>query len=177
MTAARAIYALPPTEADVRHLCRNARDWDWREVQACRPYATREEWAAELTALLPHYAFAWALTPHPEDPAIAFVGLMPSGAPGVMSAHMFATTEWRRVIRPLTEFIRGEIIPACLDAGVRRCEARALASYGHARRWMHRLGAEEECPLPDFGRNGEEFVQFAWRVSDVLRGQPRSAAA
>ena len=73
------------------------------------------------------------------------------------------------------------LLPALMrERGLNRLEARSLADYAAAHRWMERMGATRECALPGMGANGETFVQYAWVSPDVrfepVRPEPAETA-
>ena len=54
-----------------------------------------------------------------------------------------------------------DLFPRYFAAGVHRIQATSLDGYDEVHRWLRALGLEREAVLPAFGRNGEDFVQFA----------------
>lgn len=169
------VFALEPTRQDLRHVCVNMRPLDWREIECLYTDLTREKLAESVWLSLKSYLFARVFCVTPKSPPIAFLGVAGAGALG--AAAMWATPEFRRIARGMTEFVGNELAPHLARSGVRRVEARAWDGNGPALRWLRRLGAVEECALPEYGQGGETFVQFAWRASDVLRRTETAAAA
>ena len=81
--------------------------------------------------------------------------------PGVISLLFFATPEFPKIGLTITRWIGKELFPRYFDAGVHRIQAVSLDGYDEVHRWLGALGLEREAVLPAFGRNGEDFVQFA----------------
>lgn len=67
-----------------------------------------------------------------------------------------------RCVPAITRHFYAVLGPAVANAGAWRVEARALASNELALRWLRRLSATERCVLPNYGKNGEDFVLFDW---------------
>lgn len=166
-SASRGMLLLTPTWRDLLHICENLRDIDRRECEAVRHDASPIALARELymswpLAFLARIAFAVA----PVEP-VAMLLLTPTGA-GQINAALLATPRFGEVAKALTRHMLRDVRPMLLAAGVRRMECRTLAEHVEARRWLRFLGAIEETQIPDGGKSGETFVQYAWRKSDVL---------
>jgi hypothetical protein len=82
--------------------------------------------------------------------------------PGVWQAWAFSTDEFPRVVRSLTKAFRRDMLPALKHIGAHRIEVRSLAGSDVVDRWLRWLGAERECTLRRYGRNGEDFHLYAW---------------
>ena len=82
--------------------------------------------------------------------------------PGCWQVGLFATPAWPRVARAVSLRIRRRLVPVLLDAGARRAQAFSDARNEEAHRWLARLGARREARLAAFGRNGEDFLLYAW---------------
>lgn len=162
------VVLLPPTLADIRHVMHNLREMDRIEAAARvtdeRPEAMIHRWfLAVPLALVAHAIFA----PGNREP----VGLLLiiEMTAGVAEVSLIGTDRLDEVIRPLTRHFLRVLKPALLKSGLRRMECRALEGHVSARRWLKWLGAVEECEIPDGGKNGETYFQYAWRKSDVHR--------
>lgn len=90
---------------------------------------------------------------------------------GLWTAWSWGTPRMARCVPAITAFVRDELISDLVDQGAHRVEARALASNAMALRWLRRLGANERCLLPAYGKNGEDFVLFDWTRDHVLQQQ------
>lgn len=78
----------------------------------------------------------------------------------VGNAWAFGTARRVKAIPAVTRFIR-QRVKAWINRGVTRVEARSAATHQMAHRWLIGLGGETHR-LPQWGRNGEEFVLFSW---------------
>jgi hypothetical protein len=81
--------------------------------------------------------------------------------PGVISVLFFATDNFPRISIGLTCFLQRELVPRLLEAGVHRIQAVSMQGHDDAHRWLQVLGLKQEAVFPGFGKNGEDFVQFA----------------
>ena len=82
---------------------------------------------------------------------------------GCWSISMVTTDNFQRLARPLTKRITGHIIPLFRDLGATRLECCSLAEPSPMQKWMRRsLGARQDKVLRQHGRNGEDFILFAW---------------
>jgi hypothetical protein len=162
-----------PTPGDVLHVARNMRAMDAQEIFLMLKDVNRDTFAAFTSAMVPgaRVALGIGLDGNPFCAAVLLVCSAES-SPWLASASMFATDEFPRVAPDLIRFIRKTMIPGLLAEGVRRVEARALASYAVTRRFLHAAGAHEEAVLADHGPNSEDYVLCAWRSSDPRWRRP-----
>lgn len=89
------------------------------------------------------------------------------GAARLVGDHLWVAWSWgtnriHRAVPIITRFVRDSMVPDLIEQGAWRVEARALASHTGARRWLSRMGATERCSLPQYGRNGEDFILYDW---------------
>lgn len=134
------------------------RDRDFREFSATSHATTREELAEVMVARYGGRA----------DVLCGFCEGVPTtiGAavevwPGVISVLFFATDDFPRISIGLTCFLKRELVPSFLEAGVRRIQAISIEGHEDAHRWLQVLGLEKEAVFPCFGKGGETFIQFA----------------
>jgi hypothetical protein len=80
----------------------------------------------------------------------------------------FGTSRMIRTIPAVTRHCLAQQ-EALIEMGVRRVEVRTLVDHDISHAWLRQLGCVYECTLPDYGRNGETFEQWAWCLS---RGRP-----
>jgi hypothetical protein len=150
------------------------RDADRREIEAgLRSWVEFEEALKHHAAHAPlfHVACLDDLTPVAVVSAVEF-------APRVVMLNLFATDDFPLIVRPLLRWSLRVAKPHLFALGYRRAEARSIAGHDEAHRMLIWLGFRCECALPDFGKNGETFLQFAWRISDhVLLQSPENSAA
>lgn len=83
-----------------------------------------------------------------------------------VALSLVATYRWRRVALAVAKWARRQCMPELLARGYRRAECRAIDGHDEARRFLEFLGFTLECRCPEFGRNGEAFLQYAWRSKD-----------
>jgi hypothetical protein len=105
----------------------------------------------------------------------AFI-MMHEVTPVSLSASLLATDRWLDVARPLTLWGLRFFKPQALEMGYRRCECRTLAGHVDAIWFLERMGFLWEARIEDFGRNGEVFEQYAWRLTHHVSVQcPKDA--
>lgn len=129
-----------------------------------------ERHQAEWAALLPDGAtaaeiiaerFAGGVCARLGDEPVA-VGEVFIMRPGVASLGLVTTDAFPAASLAFTKFLCGGLLRGLKDEGVHRIECMTLARFEAARRWMGMLGLEEEAVLRNYGRDREDFVQFAW---------------
>lgn len=151
----------PITLGPALHVCRNMREADRREIFACRWGDDTDTLAEETTRYGP---MNWVFGKDGEP--IAMMGAV-NVHPGLWSVWMWSTPSFYKIRFSLTSFVRRAMIPAIRAQGAWRAECRSMADHVTAHKWLESLGAVREAPAPQYGRNGEDFVVFAWRRSDV----------
>lgn len=145
----------PAEESAVLRVASNMREWDRREI-----YATR--WIDDPASLARDCIMVGGLSwVAGEDQPIAAVGAFPI-CPGVWSVWMFATPRFRRIARPLTDFVTGSMVPALKAAGAHRAQCESMVGHDMAHGWLRRLGARQEGIQFGRGKGGEDFIMFAW---------------
>lgn len=168
------------TAGDMVHLATNMRAQDAREVFALRRSDDRVALAYNLYAMLPYAQHAFVCGLDKAGNATAFLGIWAMDETGgLASANLFATAEFPLIAGALVRHVRRSVIPALLTRGCRRVECRALADYRTTRRFICACGAAEEALLPDYGKNREAFVLYAWTRSEMERRyvHPRGTVA
>lgn len=147
------------------HVANHMRERDWVEVRAVLGPSDPQDIG---------YAFA---RNHQYRGIDGFVCKLHGESVAVMSATyetpksaqvaLYATDAFNRVAIAVTRKIKREVMPYLVNRGVTRAECRCWEQHDDARRWLAILGAVEECVIPEYGANGETFIQMAWRPSDV----------
>ena len=138
----------------------NMRERDYQECVALSFADNRHELADEL-------ARSWAnietsiICGTKEDGGIAAFTYVPMRK-GVWNMGLFATDKFNKIHLSLTKLIIKSIIPTLDNAGAHRVEAQSIAGYSTVHNWLKFLGLEEESILKGYGRNGEDFVNFAY---------------
>lgn len=147
---------------DVSYIAANMRDHDWAEISCQIPDSYNK-----------HHAALMMFEHSPEDcryvcydmdasPTVAF-GWTPTINPTLWSAWAFGTKGMKRMIPEVTDFILRRQLPHMMKTyRPKRLEVRAMKDHDVACRWLRYMGATEECVLPRFGANGEDFVLFSW---------------
>ena len=160
--AAHVHLTSPPSYRDVRYVAERMRQWDRREIFACRWDDDAEALAQDtVRALACGYGYCTSL-----DQPVAVFGAAECW-PGVWQVAAFATDEWPRVALGVTRFIRRTLIATLYERGAHRAECRSMEGHHWAHRWLLALGAQREAVHPGYGRAGETFVTFAWSRDDV----------
>lgn len=90
------------------------------------------------------------------------VGEVFTARPNVASLGLLTTDDFPYAALRFTKFLRDGLFVALRAQGVHRIECVTMADFDAARRWLRTLGLEEEAKLRRYGRDGEDFVQFAW---------------
>lgn len=142
------------TLRDLSYIASNLRPEDHAEID-CQ----LDHWTPAILALsaLQGFAYVVELDGNPE----AAFGAAEQRS-GLWIAWSWGTRRMWRCVPRITKFFYDTLGPDVAAAGAWRVEARALAGNDLAVRWLNRLGATERCPLPGYGRNGEDFVLFDW---------------
>ena len=140
------------------YVARNMRQADREEIFATRWTDSPDELAAEAFSQRGEFRF---VAGDDAGVPIAAIGAVPAWD-GMWSAWMFGTDRFGEIGRHLTRWVRRAMIPAVVEAGAHRVEARSMATHTDAHRWMERLGAKPEFVLRQYGREKQDFILFAW---------------
>lgn len=150
----------PATTDDVLAVALNMRERDYEEFSAVSPSNTREDLANRLAGRYGDRS----------DVICARVGANPiciggtiEARPNVITLLFFATPDFSQIALPITKFIRKNLFPKLIAAGVHRIEAVSLAKYDQTHAWLRTIGLEPETgPMLGYGKNQEAFLQFSW---------------
>lgn len=151
-------------DEDVRFVAANLRDADAAEFLALTH-------AADRRALTDNLLDRWG--GHPQAIVARSAGVpVAIGAgiearPNVITLLMFATDRFPAVALGLTRFITRNLFERYRAAGVHRIEAVSMVGHEAAHRWIGALGLRREAELRGYGRDGQDFIQFAWVRDDV----------
>jgi hypothetical protein len=159
----KSAFVVRPADArDVRHVIVNMRELSAREAFASRDDDDRDRLADDFCAVLPGltiyalcYETGWAENGKP----CALVGCHGIGA-GLGTILWVATDEWPPLMVPSHRFWRHHFMPKVM-AKFRRVEFLGGIDAG-SRRWLASLGFTEEGVAYRYGKNGEDFIHFAW---------------
>lgn len=149
---------LPPDAA--AYVVANCRTRDREEIECYSDIPTMTAVVREMMATADFSCvFYWNMQP------AAFV-MLHAMTPSCLAASMIATDDWPKVAGRVMRWGLGTLKKNAIRRGFRRLECRAMAGHDDAVRFLSRMGFVMECVVYDFGRNGETFLQFAWRLSD-----------
>lgn len=149
---------LPLSVESVRHVARNMRESDRREIFATRWNEDPDELARGVAAAPIGAVFATLRRP---VEAVAVVVAFEAW-PHVHTAGLFATRRWHEVALQTLRWIKLEMMPLMWAQGAIRVECHSIADHHQAHRLLRHLGRTREDPVPCFGKNGENFIRFAW---------------
>jgi hypothetical protein len=150
----------PVSQEGLTHIVRNLRERDRREIFAMRWNDDEGELVAAVYQVAGDLWRMWTLDGEP----VAVNGVVPV-RPGVVIAGAFGTRKWRAVVRPMTRWSLDYVLPVLRMSGHHRGEAYVLATNTDSRRWIELLGGEVECLLKGYGRGREDFLLYAWDLT------------
>ncbi|MCR9236173.1 MAG: hypothetical protein NXI17_05835 [Alphaproteobacteria bacterium] len=158
----------PANIRDVSYIAGNLRQNDQTEIMCQLPQGITQQQIGYICTR-PGTSFIAYLNGKP----VMVFGFDPMTLAGnALNAWAFGTDDSRKVIHSLTLWIRDNLLRDWIARGVTRIEARSFVGHAEAHRWLKSAGAIEEGPLHDLGRNGEQFILFAWhkgRLKQILR--------
>lgn len=143
---------------DIEHIARNMRASDRREVYGMRRNESPASLAFDTWLLLDHGRGHIAC--HDSVPAIV-CGVIEVW-PGVWQAMAFGTDAFERAAPAATRYILREIKPWLIEQGCHRLECFSHVEHTKAHRWLVFLGATCEGSMKAFGRDGSDYLRFAW---------------
>lgn len=158
----------------IRHIIQNCRARDRAELEAF--------WGLRVTMdQAPQWANSAVLLKifDAKEP-VAFVAAH-ALTPRTVQMSMIATEDWPLVARQVVKWGKRTAMPQLLLAGFRRAECRSIEDHPEAIRFLTHLGFETEAYCRGYGRNGENFWQFAHvrrdeqRTKDVLDAKDQNA--
>jgi len=144
-------------EADLLYVADNMREWDRKEIYACR---WSDDAAPLVESLLACGEFAWVVGTDEGKP-VAALGAIPYWN-GVWEVWMFATDDWPQVAGGVAKFIKRSVIPALKSTGAHRVQCKSMEGHLDAHRWLEMLGASKESEMKNYGRMGELFYLYCW---------------
>lgn len=159
----------PPALADLQFIARHLREADVKEVWAGR----WDDPAADVSRLM-LASQMWRLSQLGPLAQVYSLDAVPVAylsatwlTPRSVMVHMLATDMFAKIAGDLTKHVLRHVQPALVMKGVARAECRAWEEHETSRRWLEFLGARAEARIEGAGRDGETFIQFAWRPQDV----------
>lgn len=154
------------TPIDVFTTAMGMRERDYAEIEAMAPVTGRCELADYLSNI--YGGHPEVLSVRNDNGALVVVGGLIEWRPNVASLFLYATELFPTVAKPLTRFIRDDLIANAQKRGVHRFEAVSLASYETAHRWLGHIGLAQEAVCRGYGKRGEDYIQFS-KVIDVRK--------
>ena len=170
MTGMRYFFGMiiaEPTYSRVLHVISNMRTTDVDEFLAVSFAGDRRALSASLLEKWGHDETAIVAMDDEGAEPIA-VGAIVVGTPNVGTLMFFATPRFDEIALPLTRFIRQRLLPKYQSAGIHRIQCVSIADYHASHRWIKALGLKQEAVIPKLGKDGQDFIQFAWTSDDVL---------
>lgn len=153
------------TAFEIYDVAKRMRQRDYDEI-VCTTYSQNRE---ELAAFLGETWSACETTigcGTKEDGIIAVLTYVPL-RPNVWSFGMFATDDFQKIGAQLTRLIIKRIIGAIEQTGAHRVECQSIEGYEEVHNWLEFLGLKKESLIKGFGRNGENFITFAYVKESV----------
>jgi hypothetical protein len=161
------IEFVPATADHIRAVALKMRDRDLAEFSALS-YADDREAAAEILAS--NYAdFAGVECALLDGDPVAIGGVIWT-RPRVASLLFYATDDYGKVVRPLTRYIRANAMRVAKSYAT-RIECFSLSTYTEMRQWVEMFGLKPEATLRSYGKNGEDFVVYAWLPEQEQAGK------
>jgi hypothetical protein len=156
------IEFVPAREEHIRAVALGMRPRDLAELSAVSYVESRQD-AADVLAgrYADHPNVECALW---RGEPVAIGGLLWT-RPNVASLLFYATPAFPKVVVGLTRYIQVTAL-ARAKAHAHRIECFSLSTYAEMRQWVESFGLEREATLRQFGRNGEDFIVYAWLRSE-----------
>lgn len=153
------------TPSAIRAVAERMRDQDAAEFLAVSNAETRDELVGGLVAT--YGARDDLIMACADDMRPVAIGGLIEHRPNVATLLFFATDEFRQIALGLTRFIRCNLFPEVVAAGVHRIECVSIAGYVDNHRWIRLLGLNEPIiTLRAYGKGAEDFLMFSW-VADA----------
>ena len=159
------IEIIAGTHRDISDVVNNLRVIDHQEIY-CQ--MDNKEWDTLLVMALELNSWVCRLNGRPVA-VFSFSAINFS----TVAVNLFGTDKITRAIPAITRFIFVRMIPDALSSGIRRFEARSLATHEQAHRWLEACGAVKEGLLPEFGKNGEDFYIYGLTRSILEQLKPK----
>lgn len=82
--------------------------------------------------------------------------------PHVWQGLAYGTDEFGMVVKELSRLARDDLAPFLIERGAHRLEVISRAEHRDAHKWLSWLGAQREGVMRKFGKDGADYVRFAW---------------
>jgi RimJ/RimL family protein N-acetyltransferase len=153
----------PITASAVIYLCCNMRPIDAAEIFNNRNHESPDRLADEVIVAA---AFGKAGIAEIKGRPVGIVGVTPIWS-GVWSIWSFGTAEWPKGVLSMTRFGVRVLRPYILERGAHRLQCESRIDHHDAHRWLKACGARVEGTLRRYGRDGTDYLQFAWTKDDA----------
>ena len=175
------IELVPITLDDLTQIALNMRAADAEEIFAVRydddTLGNRAALALETVVTVRQRGLARVA--RIDNMPVAVIGAV-EVARGRWSGFAFATDDWFCVWRAATHWALTVLGPALVQAGARRFEVVTADWRTDVHRWLARLGGVCEGHHRAYGRDGTDYLTYAWTELPDVRlqfSQPASAAS
>jgi hypothetical protein len=151
---------------DFTYVLANIRHEDECELRAIvDPNSTFEQLCTLLQACFTGLAYSVWYDQRP----IAVFGAAISSSPSLYHAWAFGTDDFYKAVPTITRFMWEQVSHTLYTNGALRVEARALAENIKARKWLKKIGFNEDCKLNTYGSKGEDFYLYSMTVADYRK--------
>jgi hypothetical protein len=153
----------PTTRRDLCFTAANARTIDKEEIIASGPRNMTEAGWITWDAIEYQGGIGWSVWLD-GNPEFSF-GFSPVSI--VLMPHLWTAWGWGSektdlIMPELSRWSKINLVK-CLDiVGAKRIEARTIHHNFKHHRWLEWVGFRKECDLPEWGKDGERFVQYTW---------------
>ena len=144
----------------VEYICINMREVDQREIYNMRNHDSPLVLAREvcMAASIGKAGVAWR-----DNKPAAVVGVSPLW-PGVWSIWSFGTEDWTKCALEITKYGQRVLKPwLYTKTTAHRLQCESRVDHKEAHEWLVRCGAHVEGRLSGYGRDGSDYIMFAWR--------------
>lgn len=162
----------PVTLAATEYICLNMRERDRAEIFGMRSHDNALWLAAEVVRMAAEGRAV--IAQHRGVPA----GIAGANRlwPGCYTIWAFGTDRWPCVAVDLIRWARTDLKSWLLAGGAHRVQCESRSDHVDAHRLLERFGAERECVLRSYGRDGADYFLYAWVKHDVHRQTENPAA-
>jgi hypothetical protein len=162
-----SVEFVPATEAHVRAVALRMRDRDLAEFSAMS-WTNDRAGAAERLGLA--YGDMTGVQCALLDGKPVAIGGLIWTRPGVVSLLFYATDDFPSVVVALTRHIAAEMTVA--KAVANRIECFSMSTYTEMQQWVELFGLRPEATLRRYGKNGEDFIVYAWLHDEAGNRDP-----
>lgn len=146
------------TAGDVRAVAEAMRERDFTEFTATNFTTNRRQLAHDLA--LRYGGRDDVLVGRADGQPVCIGGTIETW-PGVITLLFFATDDFHKIGRGITRWIKRELFPRYVESGIHRIQAVSHSQHRDAHAWLRALGLKQEAVFKGFGKDGEDFIQFA----------------